>query len=238
MIGQAGWSEYVRASYISNKFDRRTFNPDSNPNDKFTLMRLRQQGANRELYYEGALRYARCNHTANHFDCCGSTALRNLRPYDFADLPQRKCDCGVCAEVYLDIGAGDSPDVLIASALGYRAFSVDLFPPFRWGHVCQQLIKRESKFYVKADAVELPFADNSTDYISSQAMAALLKPAERMAFYREAHRVLKIGGMFSLTGCKLRCGYLWSHSTEIDRARSLGWEMYSSNSGFVAQKEA
>lgn len=241
MIGQAGWSEYTVASYISHKFDRRKFNPDASPDDKQTLMTLRRQGSNRARYYN----YGYGTHDANHFHCCGSTALRNLSPYDFADIAERNaridCDdpkCTACNEVYLDLGAGDSPDVLIAQGLGYKAYSVDLFPPFRRGTVCYALRNTQNKFYIKADAVELPFADNSADYVSSQAMAALLKPAERMAFYREVHRVLKIGGTFSLTGCKLRCGYLWSQRVEHDRALELGWVVYSSNTGFVAQREA
>lgn len=234
MIGQVGWTKWQHtARYIDHRFDRQIFNPDRSDDDKATLMRLRQHGSCRAQYYHYAIRevsaWRSVRHVDDHLECCGSSALRCLKGFGFLEIQDRS-ECG--PEVYLDLGAGDSPDVLIASALGYRAFSLDLFPPFQHGQVCAELVKRKSKFYVQADAISLPFANHSVDYITSQAMIDLVPKNERLAFYQEVFRVLKIGGVFSLTGANLRCGYGYSQFAEANRARTLGWEVKSANCGF------
>lgn len=239
MIGLPGYSRYVQSEYMHDKFDRHTFNPNKWVNHKATLFRLRQQGSSRShcYYWATGSEYKNSDrvglHQSNHINCCGSTALRELTKLATFDI------ISPVMSRYLDIGAGDSPDILIASALGYHAYSLDLFQPFRYGWVCNQLIERKEKFFVQADGMNLPFANNSFEFITSQAMITLLPPSDRLAFYREVLRVLEKGGVFCLTGATLRCGHgKFSQADEHDRALMLTphWDVVSSNCGFLTIK--
>lgn len=236
-MSKQNWEVFPRPQYMADQFDRRTFNPRVNPDHKRTLEMLRVQGRSRAWHCVRNIRYSQWpyeqTHQSDHFWCCASAALKGLWDGCFVDLKAR----GV-SETYVDVGAGDSPDVLIARGLGYSAYSVDLFPPQQYSPVAEVLSKSEFEFFIQADAVErLPFDDYSADYISCQAMIALVPPDERARFYREVCRVLKIGGMFSLSGVNLRCGYGWKQSEEKARALELEfWGVSSALNGFTATR--
>ena len=213
--------------YMAGRFDRHAFDPFNRPDHGFTLMRLRTPGRIRSWHYQtGAIwphwPYGQ-KHEKNHFWCCGSSALKALYNESFLDLKAR----GVTDEVYIDIGCGESPDTLIARSVGYKAFAVDLFAPLP-----SSMLERR---FIHADALALPFDDWSADYITSQAVIDLVPPDDRMSFYREACRVLKIGGVFSMTGAVLRCGYGYKQGIENQRARDLPfWEVQPTINGFRA----
>lgn len=237
-MSAVAYSYMPNPPYMPERFDRHSFDPDSNRQHQHTLQTLRTPGRSRAWHYVNCIRWPRWpyerKHEKDHFYCCGSSALRGLSNDAFTDLRERGLEG---KEVYLDIGAGDSPDVLIAKGFGYKAYSIDLFPPMLYSPVRERLIQSDSKFYIKADALALPFDDWSADYVSSQAMIDLIPTRERTSFYREVCRVLKIGGVFSMTGATLKCGHGYRIGIENHRARQIPfWEVTSMFNGFKAMR--
>lgn len=222
-------------SYIDGAFDRRTFNPEIHALHRKTLNVLRQIGRSRAWHCLNGIRYpswpTEQRHESDHIWCCGSNALKAL----WQGLQGKRNKEGV--EVYIDIGCGDSPDAYIAALSGFESFGVDLFPPSPDSDMANVVSCAANSSFIRADALLLPFKDYAADYISSQAMIALVKPQERLGLYEEIHRVLKIGGTFSLTGAELKCGYGWKQSEEIARARKIpSWEIESGLNGFCATR--
>lgn len=226
----------MSTAYMDGRFNRRSFDPVNNPSHKRTLETLRQRGSARARTYAHALynpQYQKewGHYDPTHFYCCGSSALQWLKLGDFNHLDERIHETE--KEAYVDIGCGDSPDILIARGLGYTAYSVDLFPPFKWIVNGKEL----RNGHIAADALSLPFDDFAADYISSQAMVALIPERERTKFYKEICRVLKVGGWFSMTGAVLKCGYGYKQGAENYRARQIGWwDVIPTINGFCAQR--
>ncbi len=189
-------------------FDYRTFNP-ANRKQHNSLVVLRSVGAHRARYMRGICR------NRIHVRCCGSGSLRTLP--DFSEERQG---------TYIDLGCGDSPDVLIATGTGYKAFGVDLFPP-----------RHLFPLYIQANVLAVPLPNESADYLTSQAVIDLISPDERVKFYREAIRLLKIGGWFCQIGVGLHCGHGYKIGEEHERAISLNqWQVESIGNGFRAQR--
>lgn len=238
MVGGMAAERQLVGQYMDERFNRRTFAPESNASHKRTLETLRQHGSARARYYDYIVQRPHLAKLYNHYDnthfrCCGSQSLQWLRIGDFQAITGRLSEGGT-RETFLDIGAGDSPDVLIAEGMGYVARSIDLFPPFKYLPNAAQLRER----HIRADATRLPFDNYTADYISSQAMIALIPEHERTQFYKEACRTLKIGGWFSMTGARLKCGYGYRQGIETKRAREVGWwNIIPTINGFVAQRE-
>lgn len=144
-------------------------------------------------------------------------------------LPQFESKRGV----YVDLGCGDSPDTVIASQLGYLAYGFDLFPP------AGDADKRCNVHFQRADVAErLPPADNSVDFVTSNAMIDLIPKDERTGLYKEVFRILKPGGVFVQIGIILHCGHGYTVGEESRRIRSIqGWgEVCSLGNGFRATK--
>lgn len=221
--------------YISGEFNRRTFNPELNPLHRKTLNTLRQVGRSRAWHCLNEIRYPNWpsgrKRDSNHFWCCGSSALKALW-FGF----QTKCE-REGAETYIDIGCGDSPDILIAAYCGFNVYGIDLFPPSPDSDMADLVKQCADGSFIRADALLLPFQDCTADFVSSQAMIALVKPSKRLGLYKEVCRILKIGGEFSLTGVELKCGYGWRQAEEGERARKVSvWDVESIQNGFRATR--
>lgn len=194
-------------------FDRKTFN-------------LADAECSRILGYlrsRGIARLRRFNdgraHGYNHRSCCASSALNNL----YLPTPEKEL-------TYLDIGCGDSPDVLIAAEVGYKAFGLDLFEPAAdYG---------DKATFIKRDACEvLPFPDGSVWAITSQAMIDLVEIETRAALYADVMRVLVRGGTFSQVGVELTNGHGFNQADEVERVRQIGFRAVNPQAfGFLAVK--
>lgn len=202
------------------KFDRKTFDPINNSAHRAILGTLRQVGGGRSSRYKNSTLHSEY-HNPKHYSCCCSDSLEALGMLQPSE------------GIYLDLGAGNSPDVAIAASWGYQAHALDLFPPLQ-----REWLENTSDYFTKADVVEpLPFANNSVAAASSHAMIALIRPDERLRFYKNVYRVLRSGGLFSLTGVKLVNGYGFSAREEKERVLSLGFEYVASVIfGFVVRK--
>jgi Methyltransferase domain len=204
---------------MSSKFDRKTFDPANNPNDAESLYTLRGRGRARAYSYRNGYGngVTRDAHGENHVACCGSTALRQIHL-----IPASR------PVTLIDVGCGDSVDVLIAKAMGYDVRAFDLFEPsVPLGDI-----------FARGDVVEsIPLADGCTEYVLSQAMIDLVAHEDRPAFYNEIRRVLAAGGVFSQTGVELHCGHGFNNSQERGRVREAGFRAVSATpAGFVAVK--
>lgn len=134
-------------------------------------------------------------------------ALEALAPYDqfhgrgleatedIADLmPIRPIDH------VLDIGSGiGGPARYVASRFGCRVTGIDLTPEFC--EVARELTRRlglQSQVDVRvADAVAMPFDDAT--FAGAYSMNVSMNIADKAAFYREIHRVLKPGAWLVLS---------------------------------------
>lgn len=203
----------------ARKFDRLTFDPATCTIDKFSLDTLRSQGRARAYSYRNGYGngIARDGHDEHHRKCCSSTGLRQLH------LMKTSAN-----RTFVDIGCGDSVDVLIAAGLGYDAHGVDLFPPS---------VSLGDRF-IQADVVErIPFPDGSVYAVLSQAMIDLVEPDARGGLYAEVLRVLEPNGVFSQIGVALHCGHGFKAADELSRARKAGFRAVNAQAfGFVAVK--
>jgi ubiquinone/menaquinone biosynthesis C-methylase UbiE len=230
LVTERKWEVYERPmAYMSEKFDRKAFNPDLSQTQRHTLATLRSVGGSRGWHAITGAAYPQWHgrqHDADHLNCCGSSALKALWQ-QFAQPHS--------GHTFIDVGCGNSGDVYIAGLSGYNAFALDLFSPSPDAAITDVL--KANRRFVKADALELPFADGCADVIVCQAMIDLVAHSERAAFYREVRRVLKVGGVFSLGGISLRCGHGWKLGDEVIRARKIdGWEIDTAATGFIATR--
>lgn len=94
----------------------------------------------------------------------------------------------------LDIGCGDGKYAWYFQNQGYIVQGIDKFEPQvrRARHWIDALV---------ADAVSLPFADNSFDLCTMIMVIHLLNHEERVRAFQEVHRVLKPGGLFVIKTC-------------------------------------
>lgn len=172
------------------KFDRKTFDPFNNDTDKAILNSLRIPGRTR-------------------FNRGWTTpSLRALQTEGLA----RSIFTGVTdpnkGERFIDFGRGESGDRFWVQTWGYESFGIDLFPPI--------FINQDTHgFHVGDIAEPLTFPDYYFTYATCHAMISLLKPKERIDFYKEAYRVMKIGGKFALSGLHLKNGYDFDLNEEL-----------------------
>lgn len=120
-------------------------------------------------------------------------------------------------QIVLDVGCGESADCALVSQCGCFGIGLDLFAPDF------PVTEPESGTYLRGDARRLPFVDDSIDVVLCHAMIALLSPWDRWAFYAEAWRVLKPGGLFAETGLALTGGSKFSTSREDWRLKGSGF---------------
>lgn len=99
----------------------------------------------------------------------------------------------------LDIGSGlGGPSRYLAATFGCRVQGIDLSPSFV--DVATDLAKRaglaDKVSYTAADALDLPFEDESFDLVWTQHVA--MNIADRDRLYAEAFRVLRPGGRMAI----------------------------------------
>lgn len=124
--------------------------------------------------------------------------------------------------IILDVGCGESYDYQIARELGLISYRLDFFAPSTAEH------------FLRADALHLPFSNESIDGILCHAMLALLAPYDRFAFYKECVRVLKPKGLLSITPYDLADGFPVVTRFENDRAVAVG--LHKTGSGMLYKK--
>lgn len=134
--------------------------------------------------------------------------------------------------VFLDAGCGDSPDALIAvrdEKFG-KAYKVDLFPPsnrYSVNMVGKNFATLEKKLgveFIQNDICEkLPLEDNSVDLISCNAMIDLIPEDDRILFYKEAYRLLRPGGLLSVSIVHLANGHGTDDLREWNCCIMPGW---------------
>lgn len=205
---------------ITKLFDRKTFNPDTNREDWKRIGVLRTRGFSRA----GSFRIA----YEEKFKGCPPNKFFGLRStaYDYAMFHK--------GTIFLDAGAGHSADCSIAMLDGYEeAYSVDLFP------APGQLAKKLGVTPIKADICEkLPIRSRSVDTIICQAVLPLMSKDDRKLFYKNAHRLLKKGGILSVYFCKLVGGHPYSVVGEREECTKLGfWIDRKFTNGFVLIKK-
>jgi SAM-dependent methyltransferase len=100
-------------------------------------------------------------------------------------------------ERVLDLGCGiGGPSRYLAQTFGCRVTGVDLTPEFCDVAAMLAVLTglNDKVEYRQADALALPFADNSFDVVWSQNV--VMNIADRPRLYREIHRVLRGGGHY------------------------------------------
>ena len=100
----------------------------------------------------------------------------------------------------LDIGSGiGGPARYFAARSGCRVTGIDLTPDFcELARHLTHLLALDDKVEIKlGDALRMPFADASFD--GAYSMNVSMNIADKAAFYREIHRVLKPGGWLVLS---------------------------------------
>lgn len=111
----------------------------------------------------------------------------------------------------IDLGCGESGDRNVARKKGFIAYGLDLYRP------------KYSDHFIQADAMNLPFANNSIDGLVSHAMASLIAPFDRWRLYDEAVRVVRPKGLFSITPYSLADGFDIRMAIEDGRIYSAGF---------------
>lgn len=136
----------------------------------------------------------------------GALEIANLAPLDqfhaggLAVTRQLATLAGIAVgQRVLDVGSGiGGPARFLAGAYGCSVTGIDLAADYCW--LAEALTARvglEGKVtFRSADALDLPFADDTFDAVWTQHVA--MNIADRPRFYREMHRVLRPGGVVPL----------------------------------------
>lgn len=201
------WYEHKNSD--DNKFDRFTFDPVNNYEDRTGLTNLRKVGKSRCEYMAMSLQR---NNTHTHRNAV-STALGALPIVDCTD------------KVLIDAGCGNSADADYFTRSGGKGIGYDLFPRSEYlykSNYFKQQIKWESEFYIQDIAEAWPNSDDSVDYIVSQAVLDLLQFEDRKNFYKESYRVLRTGGILSVLFIPLKLGWGYSPREEIASMKEAG----------------
>lgn len=175
------------------KFDRKTFNPFTNTNDRAVLNRLRAPGYKR--WYSCA--FGRWQSKYGTY----STRFNNSGCYNWALEKVSKGD------TIIDAGCGDSGDSEYGAYHGLLAKAYDLFPRRETVTCGDVILGRLSHFYIQDICEPWPDADNSVSAICCNAVLDLVNRKDRNRFYREAYRVLKPGGRLVIEFVRLVNGY-------------------------------
>lgn len=213
-------SRTAQAKIAKLKFDRKTWDV-KNDLHYFILNRLRVRGFSR------------------------ACSLRRAEESDFSEFPVpnkfyalrstafEEAQLLVKRGVFVDAGAGLSPDTSIARLTGFgTVYGFDLFPGESYRS--RELGVRS----VKADIVEkIPLPARTVDLMVCQAVLPLMNATDRLAFYQQARRVLKIGVYLSVYFCELNNEHPWNLATERARCLDQGFGLYKNfGQGFVVQR--
>lgn len=136
----------------------------------------------------------------------GGLAIADLAPLDqfhaggLAATRQLATLAGIAAGQHvLDVGSGiGGPARFLAEAYGCSVTGIDLAADYcRLAEVLTARVGLEGRAtFRSADALDLPFADNTFDAVWTQ--HAAMNIADRPRLYREMHRVLRPGGVVAL----------------------------------------
>jgi len=122
---------------------------------------------------------------------------QGLRIWEETVVRQYFPECGAV----LVVGCGAGREVLALERLGYSMTGVDISPPLL--EVARQAAadRRSSAHFQLVDGVALPFADESYDAVTlwSQLLGNVPGAAGRLSLLREGRRVLRPGGVLSLS---------------------------------------
>lgn len=201
-----GWptmERYVPPRQVTKKFNRK----DTEPHPHLSRLRNRGWTRARELVDTNFKGYD----FPNKFYRLRSQAYSEL------DFVARDRKLGTL----VDAGCGDSPDAVIGKLDGYkRTFGIDLFPQTFGKHVYGDT---RAKF-IQGDICEKwPFKAGEVDGIISNAVLDLMSDEDRLLFYKEAHRVLSIGGVMAVSIVNLKCGHGIDGLRERDKATMPAW---------------
>jgi len=134
-------------------------------------------------------------------------SMEALAPYDHlhgrgleATMEVANLVRATASDHILDIGSGiGGPARYFANRFGCRVTGIDLTPEFCdvARHLTQLLDLEDRITFEVGDALAMPFADGSFD--GAYSMNVSMNIADKSAFYREIHRVLKPGGWLALS---------------------------------------
>lgn len=209
-------------------FDRLSFDPVKNHQDSVILNCLRKPGRKRLMEYAEHLRRdTRSMDDGSHMGWLKTPCVSWSRTMNGGG-------------VYVDAGCGESPDAdLWLEFGGAEAYAYDLCPrieemdmgetdrlkPFKF--------KRKSIFVQQDICERWPNKNETVDAVGCHAVLDLLRPNERLYFYKEAYRVLKVGGVLTVLFQKLANGHGLSREDEIARLASLAFDTSKSHGDII-----
>lgn len=209
--------EYNLVQFIKpdfkKKFDRLTFDPANNSEDRYIVSRLRSRGS-RRWFLQGWEKWQRKPVTdLKWFGSRVSLISESVNSLHFRGLSLK-------GKKVIDAGCGESGDADYLTELGSDAVGYDLFPrdetrSFPHTHIRGEYVhKRLSKFKIQDICESWPDEDKSVDIVICNAVLDLLTPVDRIKFYKEVKRVLKDNGIALFCFIKLANGHGYSLSDE------------------------
>jgi SAM-dependent methyltransferase len=99
----------------------------------------------------------------------------------------------------LDIGCGEGSNTRELARLGAQMHAIDIAPTFVRHAQSTEASDPFGILFQVADALSLPFADNSFDFVT--AFMSMMDMPDQGRAMREAHRVLRPGGFFNAQSC-------------------------------------
>jgi SAM-dependent methyltransferase len=105
------------------------------------------------------------------------------------------------AGVAVDLGCGLGTEIGYLAASGWTAIGIDLSAGALRGAAAHPGVALAS-----ADVLRLPVRDGAADLLLDRGCFHYLPAADRDAYAREAHRVLRPGGRFLLRACRAAAG--------------------------------
>jgi ubiquinone/menaquinone biosynthesis C-methylase UbiE len=97
----------------------------------------------------------------------------------------------------LDVGCGEGSNTRELARLGARMCAIDIAPTFIRHARATEAIDPLGIIFQVADALSLPFADNSFDFVT--AFMSMMDMPDQSRALREAHRVLRPGGFLQFS---------------------------------------
>lgn len=211
-------------------FDRLTFDPVNNWEDTKYLRSLRAVGSRRRFQFTGRHHYRDTPMGwGKHYFYPEFGWWRLASGYFFCVTRTKQEGKKYCYDThgrtFVDMGCGNSADAAFATTLGMTAYGIDLFPPSK-PHFPY---RPEDRFtFIQADMVEtIPLKPESVDYALCAAVLDLIRPHDRLLFYRNVYDCLKPQGHFVVTTQKLRRGWGIIALDEVQRLGAAGFRIYS-----------
>jgi hypothetical protein len=206
-----------RGVAFDKRFHRKTWNPEKSYIHEDVLTYLRMIGRARLNAYLGGIKNHRSSNMGHQ-----STAMWNLG--------LKKGSSGV----FVDLGAGESADRIIAKDFGYSSTGYDLFP------INKRMVSHSIEPLAICDIAErIPQPDSSVDVAVCQAVIDLIEPEARPGFYKEVWRILKPGARFSILFCKLKNGWDFNQFNECQSIEKVGFRVQRCyGTGYVFTKPA